>query len=219
MASTSTRPAPNLTPNTTPTRWTSKHTLWLLMGLIGISVLFSTELPILHDRTGFNHDYLLKLLHDRRLLIPHALAGITAMFIGPTQFSSRLRRRHLQLHRILGRIYVAAIFIAAPLAIAISWGSDLIVGTAFQAGSWIFCTLMAFLLIRNRHIAQHRQWMIRSYAVTFTFIALRALDFIPAYNQMSDHTAVLNILCVTAVSAYILPDIAFHWHDLTHRRA
>jgi uncharacterized membrane protein len=188
------------------------------MGLTGISVIFSTELPILRDRAGFNHDYLLKLLHDRHLLIPHALAGVTAMFLGPLQFSTHLRRNHLQLHRILGRIYVAAIFIAAPLAIAISWGSDLIVGTAFQAGSWLLCTAMAFLLVRNRHIAQHRQWMIRSYAVTFTFIALRALDFIPSYATMSDQAEVLNIIVVTALSAFILPDIAFHWRDITHRR-
>lgn len=200
----------------TPSRWTSKHTLWLLMGLIGISVIFSTEIPILRDRTGFNHDYFLKLVHDRLLLIPHALAGVTAMFIGPTQFSTRLRRKHLVLHRILGRIYVIAIFIAAPLAITISWGSGVIIGTVFQAGSWMLCTLIAFLLARNGHIAQHRQWMIRSYAVTFTFIAVRALHFIPSYLTMSDPAATLNIILITAVSAFVLPDIAFHFHDLTH---
>jgi uncharacterized membrane protein len=189
------------------------------MGLIGISVLFSTEFPILHDRTGFNHDYFLKLVHDRFLLIPHAICGITATFTGPLQFSSRLRRNHLKLHRILGRVYVTAIFIAAPLAITISWGSGLIVGTVVQASLWVFCTLLAFLTARNRQILQHRQWMIRSYAVTFTFISTRALDFIPAYAQLSDAKEVLVIVIVSFASAFLIPDLAFNWRELTTRRA
>jgi uncharacterized membrane protein len=188
------------------------------MGLVGISVIFSTEIPILRDKTGLNHDYLLKLIHDRLLFLPHAICGVTATLIGPLQFSTRLRRTHLALHRILGRIYFIAILIAAVCSLILTQGSGLEIGTYFQAGSWILCTLMAFLLVRNHNIAQHRQWMIRSYAVTFTFISLRGLDFIPSYLTMSQHALTLVIIVVTAVSAYILPDIAFHWHDLTHAR-
>jgi uncharacterized membrane protein len=210
---------PSLASTPSSSRWTAKHTLWLLLGLIGISVIFSTEIPILRDRTGFNHDYFLKLAHDRLLLIPHALCGIAATFIGPLQFSSRLRRKHLALHRILGRVYVFAILFAALCSLLLTQGSGLELATYFQAGSWILCTLIAFLLARNGHIAQHRQWMIRSYAVTFTFIATRAFDFIPSYLTMSTAAANLNIILITAVSAWLLPDVAFHWHDLTTRRS
>jgi hypothetical protein len=66
----------------------------------------------------------------------------------------------------------------------------------------------------NRHIAQHHQWMIRSYAVTFTFISVRALNFIPACLNMSDQAENITIIVMTAVSAYVLPDVVFHWHDL-----
>ena len=209
---------PALTP-TAPSRWTSKHNLWLLLGLLGLSVIFSTEFPILRATSGLNHDYFLKLIHDRLFLIPHALAGITATFIGPLQFSTRLRRKYLTLHRILGRVYVIAIFIAAICSLILTQGSGLEIGTYFQAGSWMFCTLIAFLLVRNRHIAQHRQWMIRSYAITFTFILLRVPNFIPAYATLGTHAGTLVIVLVTAVSAWVIPDVAFHWRELTTRRA
>ena len=205
-----------------PSRWTAKHTLWLLFGLLGISVIFSTELPLLHSKTGPTHTYLLKLLHDRLLFIPHALCGITATIIGPLQFSSRLRRKHLRLHRILGRVYVGAIFIAAPTALILAWNNPITPSTiaqVAQASLWMLCTLLAFLAARNRHIVQHRQWMIRSYAVTFSFISTRALNFIPAYAHMSDANFECLIIIITTVGAFVIPDIAFHWRELTTRRA
>jgi hypothetical protein len=36
---------------------------------------------------------------------------------------------------------------------------------------------------RNRQIAQHRQWMVRCYAVTFTFVSSRLLNLWPRYRS------------------------------------
>ncbi len=198
-------------------RWTPRKTLWLILALAALSVLIFSELPLLHTGTMYD-TYRTKLIHDRLLLFPHALCGTLALLSGPLQFSTRLRRRNLKLHRILGRVYVVSVFIAAPFAIIISTGGDLIVGTSVQAGAWIICTLAAFLTARNRHIIQHRQWMIRSYAVTFTFITLRVLNPWPRYFNLSDANAVLVIIVVTFLSVS-LPDIAFNWRELTTRRA
>ena len=35
---------------------------------------------------------------------------------------------------------------------------------------------MAFVAIRIKNIEQHKQWMIRSYVVTFAFVTFRLLD-------------------------------------------
>jgi uncharacterized membrane protein len=206
------------TPLTQSRRPSNKFMLWLLLGLAVFSVLISTEYPILHDRTGSNHDYFLKLIHDRVLLIPHALAGGFALLSGPLQFSSRFRRKHLQLHRVLGRVYVVAILVAAPMALILTQGSGLEVGTWVQSSMWVICTLAAFLTARNRQIAAHRQWMIRSYAVTFTFVSLRVPDFWPAYVNMSPAKFTLTIIIVTFASVF-LPDLYFNWRELTTRQA
>jgi uncharacterized membrane protein len=207
--------APEIFPAPTPSsRFSGKTAFWAVLGLAGLSVLLSTEYPILHDRSGPNHDYFLKLLHDRLLLIPHAAAGTIALLSGPLQFSTRFRRKHLKFHRVLGRVYVGAIFVAAPLTFILTRGSGLEVGTWVQSGAWMICTLAALLTARNRQIAAHRQWMIRSYAVTLTFVSLRVPNFWPAYANMSPANFTLVILIVTFASVF-LPDLYFSRRELT----
>lgn len=201
----------------TRTRSYGKPILWTLLGLAVVSVIFSSELPLLHTGTLFD-DYRARIIHDRFWLFPHALCGTLALLSGPLQFSTRFRRKHLQFHRILGRIYVFSVLIAASLALILTQGSHLEVGTYVQSGAWIFCTLAAFLTARNRQILQHRQWMIRSYSVTFTFITLRVANPWPAFVNMSAPNFTLTIIIVTSLSVF-LPDIAFNWRELTHRRA
>ena len=38
---------------------------------------------------------------------------------------------------------------------------------------WLLTSGMAFAAIRRRNIVQHKQWMIRSYVVTFAFVTFR----------------------------------------------
>jgi uncharacterized membrane protein len=204
---------------TIPTRrFSSKNTLWLILGLAALSVIPFTEIPLLRDKVGPNVVYRAQLYHDRFLLFPHALCGTLALLSGPLQFSSRLRRKHLQFHRILGRVYVFSVFTAATAALILTQGSGLEHGTYVQAGAWIVCTLAALLTACNRQIAQHRQWMIRSYAVTFTFVSLRVLNVWPSYLKMTTPQLTYTIIVGTFLSVF-LPDIAFNWRELTHRRA
>ncbi len=199
-------------------RFRKKPLLWSLMALAGISVIFSTELPILFDKTGNNHMFFLLLIRDRYLFVPHALAGVLAMLIGPVQFSSRLRRRRPHLHCYLGRAYVCSVLISSLTALAISWGRPLFLATIVQAGAWFLCTLLAFVTARYGCLVQHRQWMIRSYAVTFTFITLRVLNFIPAYANISDASFTLVDIIVTFLSVSG-PTVAFTWREIATRRS
>jgi uncharacterized membrane protein len=107
--------------------------------------------------------------------------GVVALLAGPMQFSSRLRQRHLKFHRVRGRIYVISIFIGSFTGIALAVGRPGMPGTSMQTAASIVCTTAAFITARNRQIAQHRQWMARSYAVTFTFVSSRLLNLWPRY--------------------------------------
>lgn len=49
-------------------------------------------------------------------------------------------------------------------------------GLAFLAVAWLTTATMAFLAVRRRNFVQHRQWMIRSYVVTFAFVSYRLVD-------------------------------------------
>src|SRR5271170_3040320 len=90
----------------------SKTILWISLGLTALFVIITSEVLLITDYPMY-HAYRLQVIADRHLLIPHTLSGLLALVIGPIQFSSRFRRRHLRLHRVLGRIYVLSVFVGS----------------------------------------------------------------------------------------------------------
>jgi uncharacterized membrane protein len=193
--------------------------LWIVMGAMTISVILYSEVPLL--RQAKERVYLSTIPF---LIIPHVLAGMIALISGPIQFSSRMRRAYPKFHRILGRIYVCAVFVAAPLAMIMSnhrgdvHAIHFVIANFVQGGTWMIVTAAAFVTARNRHIQQHREWMVRSYAVTFTFVGTRVLQPIPAWNRHSEAGFAIEVILITFM-AILIPDLAFHWKELTSPRA
>lgn len=204
-----------ITPKSTGSKF--KVILWSSLGLITLFVLITSEVLLYTDYPMY-HAYRLQVIADRHLLIPHTLAGTLALLIGPINFSTRLRQRHLRLHRILGRIYVISVFVGSFTGIALAAGRPGLSGTSMQAAAWMVCTTAAFVTARNRQIAVHRQWMARSYAVTFTFVSSRILNLVPAYwSHLGDMLSAVGVIAFTLASLLIV-EIGFNWRELTTRR-
>jgi hypothetical protein len=185
-----------------------KYALWSVMGLATISVTFYSEIPLLSQPQERAQ------LHALRwILIPHAFAGLFALLSGPFQFSNRLRRRRPDIHRLLGLLYVGAVLVATPLAILSTAYSHYPKANYFQTAigiqgaAWIITTVIAVVAALGRRFALHREWMIRSYAVTFTFIATRVLQPIPAWNRLGRAGFAMAIVCITFL-AVLVPQIA-----------
>ena len=88
-----------------------------------------------------------------------------------------------------------------------------------QAAAWVVCTAAAFITARNRQIVQHREWMIRSYAVTFTFVSSRVLNLWPRYwSHLGDSLSAVGVIGFTLASL-LLVELGLNWHELTTRRA
>jgi uncharacterized membrane protein len=205
-----------LAPSTSRSRF--KTVLWITLGITALFVFITSEVFLVADYPMY-HAYRLQVIADRRFLIPHTLSGVIALLAGPLQFSSRIRQRYLNLHRILGRVYVICVFVGAFTSIALAAGRPGLPGTAMQAAAWIVCTTAAFITARNRHIIQHRQWMARSYAVTFTFVSSRVLNLWPRYwSHLGDTLAAVGVIAFTLVSL-LLVDLGLNWRELTTRRA
>src|SRR5271170_3128605 len=204
-----------LAPSSTGFRF--KTILWTSLGLTVLFVFITSELLLVTDYPMY-HAYRLQVIADRGLLIPHTLCGLVALLAGPVQFSSRFRQRHLKFHRVLGRIYVISVFIGALSGIALAAGRPGLPGTSMQAAAWIVCTTAAFVTARNRQIVQHRQWMARSYAVTFTFVSSRVLNLWPRYwSHLGDSLAAVGVIAFTLASLLIV-DLSLNWRELITRR-
>ncbi len=88
-----------------------KHILFGFIGLMLAYVLRHNE-PFLIDAQDpeWSHIHSFKWW-----LLPHGLMGACALLLGPMQFSESLRQRFTKFHRVVGRFYVAGVFVAAPL--------------------------------------------------------------------------------------------------------
>ena len=110
-------------------------------------------------------------------LVLHAGFAATALLVGPFQFIARLRAAVPRLHRWMGRLYVFACFVAGFAGLPLAFGSDAgpiaTAGFALLAVIWIYCTAQALRMAMTGRYAEHRRWMIRSFALTFAAVTLR----------------------------------------------
>ena len=130
----------------------------------------------LHYNAASYYDYWPR----RGTLLIHITSGMLALLLGPWQFSRRLRSRYMKLHRVSGRVYMLAVLFGSLAAFRLAWttsdGWAWGFGVAMLAVAWLSTSTMAFWLILQRHVTLHRDWMVRSYVVTFGFVLFRLLN-------------------------------------------
>lgn len=157
-------------------------------------------------------------------LLPHALAGACALLLGPMQFSDRLRDRFRRLHRVLGRIYVAGVFVAAPLGFYIQYFEERMgnlrsfsIAAAVDAALWMITTGIALVFILKGRVQEHGQWMTRSFAVAIVFLEVRVIGGLGGWENLDAHaneTIVWFCLAFSILSA----DLVLQWQQLSRSR-
>lgn len=128
--------------------------------------------PVSRERTGA------RTIEVLPALLVHISAGMMALLLGPFQFSSTVRRRYTAMHRWIGRTYLLAILVGSVAAVYITVVHPhplpvFASGLAGLAIVWFTTSLLAFISIRVGNVQEHREWMIRSYTVTFGFVFFR----------------------------------------------
>ncbi|WP_439132480.1 DUF2306 domain-containing protein [Polaribacter sp.] len=107
----------------------------------------------------------------------HITFGGLALLIGWLQFSHKLRRKKIKLHKIIGKIYVIAVLISGIfglyIALFATGGVISIFGFLSLGIIWLTTTVLGFKAIKNRNIALHKKFMIYSYAACFAAVTLR----------------------------------------------
>jgi len=131
-------------------------------------------------------------------IYPHALFGSIALVLGSVQFWRNLPYGHPTLHRTLGKIYVVVVIGTGTAGLYMSFfsygGAVTHAGFGLLALSVLTTTAIAYVQIRRRNVAVHREWMLRSFALIFAAVTLRIElplliivfhDFAPAYAIVS----------------------------------
>lgn len=158
--------------------------IWLVAIAIFCWLMIDLTLPYL----GFDYqvDFLLtkqKIIHVKHWRYSfnvHILFSIISLGAGFTQFSNYILKRHQKLHRYIGYAYaIDVLFLAGPSGLIMGFYAN---GTAWAKLSfvllailWMTFTAMAYKKALQKDFVSHRNWMIRSYALTLSAITLRLL--------------------------------------------
>ena len=152
-------------------------------------------------------------------LLPHGVAGACALLLGPMQFSDRLRQRFRKLHRVVGRMYVAGVFVAAPLGFYIQYFEERMgnprsfsIAAAADAALWMITTGIAMVFILKGKIQQHRQWMTRSFAVAIVFLEVRVIGGVGGWEDLDVHANGTIVWACLAFSI-LLADLVLQWQQ------
>ncbi len=148
-------------------------------------------------------------------LLLHVLASTVPLFIGPLQLWSGVQHWRPNVHRWLGRAYLitGAIGVgggAVLSMIAAHPPRSLFVATFTLAVVWFAAAAMAWRAIRNRRVDAHREWVIRSYVLTFTFVICRLAMRVPALAELGPETATA-VVWLTWVLPLFATEIALQW--------
>ena len=195
------RPSPRVRP---------KYLLLGILGLMFAYVLGHDESFLVNPRAPIWQHY----QPFKWWLLPHGIGGACALLLGPIQFSDRLRSRFKQLHRVVGRIYVAGVFVAAPLGFYIQYFQERMgvprsfsIAAAVDAALWMITTGIALVFILKGKVQEHRQWMTRSFAVALVFLEVRAIGGLGGWENLDAHaneTIVWACLAFSILSADII---------------
>jgi uncharacterized membrane protein len=151
----------------------------------------------------------------------HVFSAIVALLAGFTQFSRQILQQHKQLHRLIGKIYVIDILVVnfpAGMIMGIYANGGLIGKTAFILLDclWFWFTYKAYATVRKRDFVSHREYMIRSYALTFSAITLRT------WKIILSHAFVIDLAHLYVIDAWMgfVPNLLIaEWIIRSGRRA
>jgi len=195
----------------------AKHVFFAIFGLLTAFVLYTYETPFLDKNSpAWQHIEPVKWL-----MALHGPAGALALLLAPFQFSTRLRRRYPRAHRIIGRLYVAGVAIAAPISIpiAIILGPGALVPAAtIQTVGWLLTTAIGLYCIRTGNIRQHEEWMIRSYPFAMVFVFARAILAIPAVRAQGPDAFIAVVWTCEALACFV-PSFLIAMRSVNKRKA
>lgn len=193
-----------------------KKATWIIFAILSTLIgLYPAIYFIIDKRFGLLGSKTEALLNDNlynATFYTHIVIGGFALLIGWIQFSEKLRRTNMNLHRTIGKAYIIAVLISGLnglyIALFATGGMISMVGFFSSGVVWLTTTTLGYTAIRKLNIEKHKKFMIYSYAVCFSAVTLRIWlpmlvmatgDFITSYNIVAWLSWVPNVLF-----AYIL---------------
>lgn len=147
---------------------------WLMLKITLLYVPYSSSvafLKIKQTEVASQPEYLY-------LFYTHVYTSIFVLLFGFLQFFSFKSNTGRRLHRLAGYQYIVLLLVfAAPSGLYMGWhangGKAAKISFMLLSLLWIITTILAFVKIIKGKVAAHRNWMVRSFALTLSAVTLR----------------------------------------------
>jgi uncharacterized membrane protein len=108
----------------------------------------------------------------------HVITSSLVLLAGFTQFSQTIRKKTPRVHRFAGWLYIiATLGLALPsgfiLALSANGGVSTQICFVILGILWGISTVLALYAAFQKQLIQHRNWMIRSFALALSALSLR----------------------------------------------
>ena len=150
----------------------------------------------------------------------HVFSAIIALLAGFTQFSRDFLKNHKKLHRLFGKIYVwdiLAVNVPAGMILAVCANGLLPGRIAFVLldSLWFWFTFQALKSAIKRDFPNHKKYMIRSYALTFSAVTLRT------WKLILSHTVTIDPIYLYMIDAWMgfVPNLLVAEYIIRARKA
>ena len=113
--------------------------------------------------------------------IIHIVPGVLFLTLAPLQFVARLRQRRINVHRGLGRVLATCAAISGVAALVVNFllpafgGISTQTAVGFSGVLFLFSLSMAIRHILRKEVRQHREWMIRTFALAMSVATDRVI--------------------------------------------
>jgi hypothetical protein len=149
------------------------------------------------------------------LLLVHAAGGTAMLLFGSAALYIGWTRRGLRHHRKVGLAYLIGGSIGALAGLALSIRApheprSLYVATGTLALVWLAVAAMAWRAARARRFDLHREWMIRSYVLSWTFVGCRLAETVSYFPALGAESVTATIW-VNWIVPLVLCEFVLQW--------
>lgn len=156
------------------------------------------------------------------LTLLHIIPGTLFLLLAPLQFLPSIRAKHLRLHRRLGSILVVTGLVIGVSSLVMSFtmnigGANETAATTLFGIFFLFCLIKAYRHIRRREVAQHREWMIRTFGIDLGIAATRpVVGMFFAFRKLTPHEFFGIAFWIGFTTTFFAAEI---WIDYTRAHA
>jgi uncharacterized membrane protein len=156
---------------------------WLVLTAVAIAVLAplpyvtSSLRSLAADDAELALNYVNRPTWVKTVFYAHIAGGGVALLLSVVQLSARVRARVPRLHRVSGRLVLVGILVGGTAGLVLApfnlAGPIGVPGFGSLAVLWLTFAILGFRAIRRGDVTVHRQWMLRTFALTYAAVTLR----------------------------------------------